>query len=313
MKINESELIILMPVYEDLDSLSHLLRDLVKSLNKNIYIVLVDDGSIEEVVQRNILEVNDLHGTIISLSRNIGHQKAIAVGLNFIADNMSEHQHLIVMDSDGEDTPESIEKILLTLNNDNLDLVAASRKSRVESIKFKFFYKVYKSVYTILSGKKIDFGNYMGLKYIAVKRLVRMKELNLHLASTVVLSRLRYKTLPIDRGKRYSGKSKMNFSSLVLHGFKGLMVHAEDVFVRIGIFSTLIAVSILVITVLIIFMKIFSFTSPGWASLVLGVMLIVFIQTATLTLMMLMITGILKSQSFDRRIYKSYIDTTELI
>ena len=62
-----------------------------------------------------------------------------------------------------------------------------------------------------------------------------MEELWLNLAGCVLTSKLRVKTLDIDRGKRYNGESKMNFVSLTLHGFRALMVFAEDVLVRVGI------------------------------------------------------------------------------
>ncbi|MEN3967503.1 hypothetical protein VOJ73_14390, partial [Mammaliicoccus sciuri] len=54
-------------------------------------------------------------------------------------------------------------------------------------------------------------------------------------------SKLRVSTCALDRGPRYAGRSKMNFVGLALHGFRALMVFAEDVLVRVGIACTLIA------------------------------------------------------------------------
>ncbi len=44
---------------------------------------------------------------------------------------------MIVMDSDGEDLPSTIPHLLDQLRSDNVDIVVAQRKSRVETFRFK--------------------------------------------------------------------------------------------------------------------------------------------------------------------------------
>lgn len=131
------------------------------------------------------------------------------------------------MDSDGEDTPESIKELIMPLDLDDVDVSVAKRKSRVETLKFKIFYIVYKWFFSLLTGKKINFGNFIGLTSKAIRRLASMQELSIHVTATVLSSKLRMKTVSLDRGPRYAGQSKMNFVGLVLHGFKGLMIFAE--------------------------------------------------------------------------------------
>ena len=82
----------------------------------------------------------------------------------------------------------------------------------------------------------------MALKPRAVRRLASMQEVWIHVAGSVLISKLRIDIQPIDRGPRYAGQSKMNFVGLALHGFKGLMVFAEDVLVRVGIVCAFVAV-----------------------------------------------------------------------
>ena len=90
----------------------------------------------------------------------------------------------------------------------------------------------------------------------------------------------------------------MNFVGLVLHGFKGLMVFAEDVLVRVGIASAFVAVLSIMGSIAAIILKISGFATPGWFSVALGILLLVFLQTGAMTLMMLMLTGVVKSGSF---------------
>jgi hypothetical protein len=212
------------------------------------------------------------------------------------------------MDSDGEDTPASIRQLIESLQAPQVDVVVAQRKSRVESIRFKMFYILYKGLFQLLTGRKISFGNFMALKPAAVKRVAAMHELWVHVAGCVLTSKLRMQTLPIDRGPRYAGKSKMNFVGLALHGFRALMVFAEDVLVRVGIACVLVAVLSVLASVLAITLKLAGFATPGWFSVALGILLIVFLQTGALTLMTLMLTGVVRSGSPSQVNYHAYID-----
>jgi hypothetical protein len=124
-----------------------------------------------------------------------------------------------------------------------------------------------------------------------------MQELPIHVAAAVLASKLRTGVCPLDRGPRYAGQSKMNFVGLALHGFKALMVFAEDVLVRVGIASALIATFAVVGSVAAVLLKLMGYSTPGWFSLVLGIFVLLFLQTAALALMTLMLTGVMRSGS----------------
>lgn len=293
-KIKDS-FVIITPVYEDSESASILFQHLFAEFGKQVYILAIDDGSIQNPVEVSIFEKIGLQATLIRLKSNIGHQKSIAVGLNYAAENLKHFENFIVMDSDGEDSPFSVKTILKELNTSNTDIVVAERRKRYESTKFKIFYLVYKLFFWAFVGKKIYFGNFIGLKLSSIKRLTSMRELWLNFAACVLNSKLRIKSCEIDRGERYAGLSRMNFISLTLHGFKALMVFAEDVLVRVGILCSIVAILSILGAFLAIFLKIIGFATPGWFSVALGILFLVFLQTAALTLMSLMLTGVIKS------------------
>ena len=71
-----------------------------------------------------------------------------------------------------------------------------------------------------------------------------MPELNLHLAATVLRSGLGLHRLPIDRGPRYDGRSKMSFVDLTSHGLRSIAVFGETVLTRIVIAAFLLADSV---------------------------------------------------------------------
>lgn len=284
-----------MPVFEDVEASSRLFRELASKRGGDTFIVAVDDGSVKQPVEPAAISDAGLEGVVIRLRRNVGHQRAIAIGLSYVAEYFDGQQQVVVMDSDGEDTPESIGELLGGLQQKGVDLVVATRKSRVETLRFRVFYVVYKWLFSFLSGRRISFGNFMAMKLPAVRRLASMQELWTHVAACVLNSKLRVATCPLDRGPRYAGRSKMNFVGLALHGFRALMVFAEDVLVRVGIACTLVALLSVLGGVLALVLKALGFATPGWFSLVTGILLLVFLQTGALTLITLMLSGSVRS------------------
>ena len=258
-----SNLIIITPVYEDAQVATKLFKDIGEIYN-NAYIVAVDDGSINHTLHSRYIEAAGLQGVVITLKKNVGHQRSIAIGLSYVSDNINNSCNIIIMDSDGEDTPTSIQALLKLLKSDNVDVVVAERKSRIETLWFRFFYIVYKRMFRLLSGRKISFGNFMAIKSSSIKRLVAMQELWLHIASCVLMSKLRIKEVALDRGKRYAGKGKTNFIGQVLHGFRALMVFSEDVLVRVGMACASVAALAILGGIAAVTLKIFGFATPGW-------------------------------------------------
>ncbi|WP_440977583.1 glycosyltransferase [Stenotrophomonas maltophilia] len=293
--MKSSSLVIVMPVYEDVEASSMLFRALARDQGNDVYIVAVDDGSVRQPVDAAAIAAAGLDGVVLKLRRNVGHQKAIAIGIGYVSEHFVDRQRVVVMDSDGEDTPRSISELLEALESPDVDIVVASRKSRVETLKFRAFYVVYKWLFAMLSGRRISFGNFMAAKLHAIKRLAVMQELWVHVAACVLTSKLRVASVAVDRGPRYAGKSKMNFVGLALHGFRALMVFAEDVLVRVGIACTAIAGLSVLGTVLALGLKAVGFATPGWFSLVTGILLLVFLQTGALTLIILMLSGTLRN------------------
>jgi glycosyltransferase involved in cell wall biosynthesis len=293
--MSAAELVVVTPVYEDTEAAGMLFAEIAKHCGGSTLIVAVDDGSVANPLQPNAISDAGLAGIVLRLTRNVGHQRAIAVGLGHVADRMPDARRVVVMDCDGEDRPATIRLLLERLGDTTLNVVVAERRSRIETLRFKSFYLLYKLLFKLLTGRRISFGNYMAMDNRALHRMAAMGELGMHVAGTVLLSRMRWASCGIDRGRRYSGSSKMNFVSLALHGFRGLMIFAEDVLVRVGTACSLVAgMSVLGVTAAII-LKSIGYATPGWFSVALGILVLVFLQTGAITLMTLMLTGVVRS------------------
>jgi hypothetical protein len=309
MSLLNHQLIVVTPVYEDVEASSKLFKELKHQFKQDIFVVAVDDGSVKQPLEIECLENADIDGVILKLRRNVGHQRAIAIGLGYVSEFIESHQHVVVMDSDGEDLPSTIPDLIHRLNEGDVDVAVAHRKSRVETFHFKAFYLLYKALFSLMTGRVISFGNFMALKAHAAKRLVSMQELSIHVAGAVIASKLRTGICPLDRGPRYAGQSKMNFVGLALHGFKALMVFAEDVLVRVGIACALIAALSVLGAVAAVILKIIGFSTPGWFSIALGILVLMLIQTGALALMTLMLTGVVKGGTVTTSIaYRDFVE-----
>lgn len=283
-----SRLHILIPVYNDVEALTRLLDGIARSVADPVDVLVVDDGSLDQPVTAESLRDRPLDVELIRLRRNVGHQRAIAIGLCHLVKKGSEGVFL-VMDGDGEDRPEDIPRLVAALAGEGADVVVAERRKRSESRLFKGFYKVYKGLFHLLTGRVIRFGNFCAMTPEAARRLVYMDELWMHFPATMIKSGLRLGQLPVDRGSRYCGSSRMNLVSLVTHGLRSVAIFTEAVLTRIIIFCALVAVSSLALILTAFTIKLLGFATPGWFTVAIGALLGLLVQTATITLISLLI------------------------
>jgi glycosyltransferase involved in cell wall biosynthesis len=80
------------------------------------------------------VDVRVVDGRVITLSRNLDHQKAIAIGLAYsVANNLADV--FVVMDADGEDRPGDVPRLLAALESGpELSVVVARRMKRSERL-----------------------------------------------------------------------------------------------------------------------------------------------------------------------------------
>ena len=142
--------VILIPVYNDWESLSKLIKDISLQLkdykNDKFKFVIINDGSTNSQPKINKPE-NILSIKILNMKINKGHTLCIAYGINFVLKN-EEFDNLILMDGDGEDRPEEVLS-LVKKNLENLEKsVIAKRVKRSEGILFKSLYQIHKLIIT---------------------------------------------------------------------------------------------------------------------------------------------------------------------
>src|SRR3989337_4210640 len=236
------KLIILFPVYNDVTSINHLLNELNTQFETfptiSVEILVVTDGSSESVI---INPVNGFTIHVLNLTRNLGHQKAIAIGLAFIKEKLTCDK-ILVMDCDGEDRPADAPKLIQASLQNPGKIIFAQRKSRKEGKDFRLYYKLYKLTFHLLTGKKISFGNFMIMPKMALDKLVYYSEIWNHVSGGIIKSGLEYVTVDTHRGTRYAGASKMNISSLMMHGFGAISVFLDSIARRLLVLSIILII-----------------------------------------------------------------------
>jgi hypothetical protein len=273
------------PVLDDWQAFAALLAEITAIYTGSdivFHVCAVDDGSTAAVDPDSIALPADsciAEIEILHLALNLGHQRAIAVGLCELAERR-DIDAVVVMDSDGEDRPVDIASLLAAGRQHPGDAVLAHRAKRSEGCAFRLGYFLYKLLFRVLTGQTINFGNYSLLPMSAVRRLVRMPELWNNLPASLMRSRLPYRIVPTVRGERYGGRSRMNFVSLVVHGLSAMSVHTDTIFVRVLLGASLIAgLSLLGILAITIIRLATDLAIPGWATAAAGDFLIILTQT----------------------------------
>lgn len=281
---------IVMPVLDDWMSFFQLLREIDHQqglAGRRIRIMAVNDGSrmdfnpdCGQLSMAGSIEAVE----IINLAVNLGHQRAIAVGLAAIAEQ-DDVDTVVVMDCDGEDRPEDVAVLLAAGARDPRKAILARRTRRTETVGFKIGYKLYKFCFKLLTGRTINFGNFSVLPIAAVRRLVRMPDLWNNLPAAIIRSRIDTISVPLARGHRIAGRSHMNLAGLVIHGLSAMSVFSEVIFIRILLMSGLISAITVILMLGVVAIRFLTQAAiPGWATTAFGVLTIVLVQVLVTTI-----------------------------
>jgi glycosyltransferase involved in cell wall biosynthesis len=278
---------IVTPVFNDWQCFRTLLEDIDAVLaptSVRCHVLVVNDGSSRSLdLQLDYAQHSSIHQIdFVDLACNLGHQRAIAVGL-VAANQLRSIEGVIVMDADGEDRPEDILRLLSVATGHPGEIVCAQRTRRSESLTFIIWYFAYKAIFRLLCGVSIDFGNFCYIPKSALTSIVHNAFIWNHLAACIVRSRLAFRRIHSDRGLRYGGRSTMSFQSLVLHGLSAISVYSDVVLVRILLMTVFMATAAFVGVLVVVIVRIFTeLAIPGWATNAAGVLAILFAQAVLL-------------------------------
>jgi hypothetical protein len=294
------EVVVCIPVFNDWTSASLLIEQIdsvAPRLDLPVSVLFIDDGSSEPPPTRLPSVPKAIQAVeVLQLRRNLGHQRAIAIGLTFIC---AKHacKTVVVMDGDGEDVPDDMEALIDRCRKDGWrKIVFAKRTKRCEGLVFRVGCAAYRVVHLLLTGHRVEVGNFSVIPFHMLERLVAVSELWNHYAAAVFHCRLPVDMLPLARGRRLAGQSKMNLISLITHGMSAISVYCDTVGARLMCLTAVLIVFALGGLLAVIATRLFTnLAIPGWATTAAGILAVVLLNL--FTLMMVFVLFVLQSRS----------------
>lgn len=285
-------IVVLTPVLDDWVPARELLRQLDSAFatkSHTVSVLLIDDGSSEkppaDFGAGPYQRLQDV--TILKLKKNLGHQRALAVGFCHIAEKVT-CDAILVMDSDGQDSAHDAARLAdklheLSGNDGAPPIIFAERTRRSESLVFKLGYFCYRVMHGLLTGRGIRFGNFSIIPRARLTGLTVEPNLWNHYAASVIISRVPIATIPTNRDERIAGESRHGFVKLVIHGLSALSCYNEIIGVRLLLISSvLLALSLIGIVAILCLHWFTQLPLPPWSSLFAAILLVVFFQVITI-------------------------------
>ncbi|MBS2036499.1 glycosyltransferase [bacterium] len=268
---------VVIPCYNDWRSLMELLPALEKALPAPLELLIVNDNPLAPLPEPLQLE-GFQRIRVLQLTRNLGHQRAICMGLSWLASQKPGEGYILVMDADGEDRPEDAARLLQTAQEKGV-LAFAQRTRRSESLFFRMGYFFYRNLYGILTGQTIRMGNFSVIPVALLQKVTALPEIWTHYAAGIQRARIPYLAIPTRRGRRLDGVSSMNTTSLVTHGLSAVAVHSDRVGVRMLLVCQVFIAFFFLAMLAAIAVRLFTdWGIPGWATSAVGLTMILLTQ-----------------------------------
>lgn len=243
-------------------------------------IVFIDDGSKDNtLIKLNSIYNNkaDNNIQVISFSRNFGKEAAIYAGLS-----NARGKRACLIDADLQQRPETVLEMLDIMNNDeSVDCVTAYQEERIENKAISgikgLFYKAINKM------SEIDFksgaSDFRLFNRKVIDAILQLPEY--HRFSKGIFSWVGFNTvyIPYKAEERANGETKWSFTKLLKYALEGIISFSTlplKLSTVVGILSSII--SIIYLLVVILQKIIFGINVPGYATIVVLILLIGGIQ-----------------------------------
>lgn len=267
-----------LPVYDEEDNLAAFHAALVEATagrpDLAFEFVYVDDGSRDDSLAHLLkLRADDPRVTVLSFSRNYGHQMAVTAGL----DACAEADAVIVMDTDLQDPPRvSLE--MVEVWEGGADVVFAQRRSRQDSrfkraTAFGFYWLLDRMADTEIPRNVGDF-RLMDRRVVA--EVSRYREHDRFLRGIVAHVGFRQEALLFDRDPRFAGETGYPLRTMIRFAASGIVGFSTAPLRWISRLGFAISAFSLLLAVYVLGVRLFrpEESVPGWAFLGVGMFLL---------------------------------------
>ena len=229
---------ILIPIYNDRESLTKLIENIneeLNSVNAEVSILVINDASSQQIVD-TYPNLENIHSfEIVNMKQNRGHARCIASGLKYIYEK-KEFDYVIPMDGDGEDRPEEIKNFIELSEQAREQSIVGERVKRSEELLFQICYKFHKFLTLAFTGQSIKFGNFTCLSKSTIEKMLKEKATWSSFSGSLRKVEKDLVSSPSIRGTRYFGPSQMSFFNLLKHSLSIISVYRKTVLIRSALF-----------------------------------------------------------------------------
>lgn len=212
---------LILPIYNEEKSIRELYERSVATLKPlgTYEIIFVNDGSSDDSI-RELMKTSarDHNVKIIDFSRNFGHQIAITAGLDY-----ARGSAVVIMDSDLQDTPETI-KPMVEKWKQGYEIVYAKRRSRRDGPLKKatawFFYRLLRKFANIEIPK--DTGDFRLMDKRVASEMRRLREHSRFMRGLTSWVGFKQTEVLFDRDSRKHGQTAYSVGRMLKFAFDGL-------------------------------------------------------------------------------------------
>jgi dolichol-phosphate mannosyltransferase len=207
---------IIVPLYNDQEVIPALCKRLLpvaRGISEDFEVLLIDDGSKDKTwfeVLNEIKKAPEIIG--IKLARNFGQQNSIAAGLD-----QAKGELIVIMDSDLQDRPEDIPKLIDAMNREGKDMAIAKWISRKDSMRRQLFSRFFHFVSGKITKLKYEpgLGIFRVLRRNVLEQLLHIQENTGTIISLMYWSGFDYSVVELNRDARFAGKSGYSLKKML--------------------------------------------------------------------------------------------------
>lgn len=217
--------------------------------DRNLRFLVVDDSAGTDADVATLQQFDDVE--VLTPPFNLGHQRAIVYGLRHLAGSLADDDVVVTMDSDGEDQPADVPRLLAALHSSGAALVLAERTKRSEPLLFRVLYVLFRVFFRVIAGITVLSGNFAAQRGDSLKATISHPSFDLCYSSTLLALRRSTERVPCARGSRFAGRSRMNTSSLIAHGIRMLLPFSERIAARMLVIAATAFIAFVTVLVLV--------------------------------------------------------------
>ncbi len=248
----------------------------LEKISSDYEIIFIDDGSTDNSFNV-ITDISKQNERVlgISLSRNFGHQVALAAGLEHASGEV-----VITMDADMQHPPEMIsalyQKYLEGFDIVNTNRIESEDAGVIKNLTSSWFYKIINN----LSDIRIEPGSadFRLMNRKAVDAFLQLKEKGRFTRGLISWMGFKQEMIPYSAPARFSGKTKYSFMKMFRFAADGITSFSAKP-LRVSFFAGLIVSLIGLLYAIYAVIEYFGGkTIPGWTSILVSILIIGGIQ-----------------------------------